>query len=241
MDAGACNCTTLPSVLADRAAQKTGLRRPPLAKWQRVCMLHRVLVPCVSSVLIDAEGSRVGIAGRSGARLWPVTNVSDHGDLSDVRGTALGSNLTRWFRLIYPKDQQGWQGRESLVSSEEEILAVLKAIQDELSLLTLQVKARSLRAFEQEFLTSPERKKMFQAFDGSKTCQQIAEHAGVSERAVQYFVKELEDNNLIDVRYHGRNKIPSRNLTKIALRYTRDVQTGGVSDEEERTSRPAKP
>ncbi|MGE5484983.1 MAG: hypothetical protein ACM3X4_08215 [Ignavibacteriales bacterium] len=112
---------------------------------------------------------------------------------------------------------------------QEEMIALLRQIREEVSLLTVQVKAEAVDRFDREFLTTPQRRRAYEAFDGCTGVNEIAEIAGCGARAIQMFIKELEEKDLIDVVRDGNAKVPARAITKIALYYARQ---GGIPHEQ---------
>lgn len=59
----------------------------------------------------------------------------------------------------------------------------------------------------EKIATTPERKKIWSLCNGNLDTKGIAKESGMSLRAVQMFIKELKDNNLIK---HERGGFPER-------------------------------
>jgi Fic family protein len=80
---------------------------------------------------------------------------------------------------------------------EDEVVRLLASIDRRLALLTASQERDLRRALDQKLLRSEGRIRMFASIDGRRTSPEIAKAAGVSERAVQLFVKELLDAGLV--------------------------------------------
>lgn len=113
------------------------------------------------------------------------------------------------------------------------IINILQQIRDELSLLTVQLKSEAQNRFFKDFLTTGQRKAIYNSFNGERDAAEIAKIADCSLRNVQMFIKELEDKDLIEIRREGRTKIPMRAVHKIALYYAlQDLDNeGGIISE----------
>lgn len=68
---------------------------------------------------------------------------------------------------------------------------------------------------EKKILTTEQRIKMFLLIDGERTTLEIAEKIGIGVRGAQYFVKELEDKELIRTERKGNAVVPIKNYEKI--------------------------
>jgi len=64
----------------------------------------------------------------------------------------------------------------------------------------------SLRKELEEVVTTAERRKMWRLFNGFLNTKEIAEKVGVSQRAVQIFVKELQAKDLVFIVRRGYPK-----------------------------------
>lgn len=113
------------------------------------------------------------------------------------------------------------------------LIDVANSILAELELLTSSVKATALVRFQQEFLLTDLQRKIYNAIDGEKDSQEIAETTGASLRAVQLLIKELTEKDLIDISKRGRSNIPKRSVVKIATYFARQdiAEAGGTKDE----------
>lgn len=105
------------------------------------------------------------------------------------------------------------------MENNHEVINILQQIRDELSLLTVQLKTDAQNRFFKEFLTTDQRKAIYNSFNGERDAAEIAKIAECSLRNVQVFIKELEEKDLIEIRREGRTKIPIRAVHKIALFY----------------------
>lgn len=97
--------------------------------------------------------------------------------------------------------------------------ALLEAILQELSLLTVSMKANALQRFNKEFLVSDMRRKAYELFDGTKTLKEISEEIGEKQNSVQIFAQQLVAKDLLVVTKQGNNKIYSKSISKIAIYY----------------------
>lgn len=88
------------------------------------------------------------------------------------------------------------QNGGSSVTDNDDVIRVLVSIDRRLALLTAHQEREMRREVEQGLLRSEGRTKMFDAIDGRRTSEEIAAVAGVSKRAAQLFVKELQDAGL---------------------------------------------
>ena len=83
------------------------------------------------------------------------------------------------------------------MTETEEMIFLLKSIDRRLALLTASQERELRSTLERDLLRTDGRIKMFDAIDGEHTSPDIAKIAGVSERAVQLFAKELMDSGLV--------------------------------------------
>jgi len=115
---------------------------------------------------------------------------------------------------------------------DNQIIKILQQIRDELSLLTGQLKIEAQNRFFKDFLTTDQRKAIYNLFDGKRDAAEIAKIVNCSLRNVQIFIKELEDKDLIEIRHEGRTKIPMKAAHKIALYYaSQDLNNKDVLEE----------
>ena len=96
---------------------------------------------------------------------------------------------------------------------------LLKAILDEMSLLTVQIKFEAQQAFQKEFLTTQARRDIYGKIDGKRDTSELSKETGASLRSVQHFIKELEEHDLIEIKRDGRRRIPEKAIHKIAFFY----------------------
>jgi hypothetical protein len=80
---------------------------------------------------------------------------------------------------------------------DDRVVRLLASIDRRLALLTASHERDLRRALEQDLLRSDGRTKMFDGIDGRRTSTEIAKVAGVSDRAVQLFVKEMLDAGFV--------------------------------------------
>ena len=93
---------------------------------------------------------------------------------------------------------------EKLLAKLDEIIRLLKPI-------SYAESSQLDEMIDQQFLTTTERKKMYNLFDGKHTQQEIAKEVGVTDEAVRLLVTDLESKGLIDiVKKKGKAKIPKR-------------------------------
>lgn len=113
------------------------------------------------------------------------------------------------------------------------LIQICRSILSELELLTSATKASSLNRFQNEFLVTDLQRKIYEAIDGERDSQAIADVTGASVRAVQLLIKDLNDKDLISVERKGRSTIPSKETSKIASYYAKvDIMSaGGAVDE----------
>lgn len=105
------------------------------------------------------------------------------------------------------------------MENKQELIQILQQIRDELSLMTVQLKTEAQNRFIKDFLTTEQRKAIYNSFNGERDAAEIAKIADCSLRNVQIFIKELEEKDLIEIRREGRTKIPMKAVHKIALYY----------------------
>lgn len=109
-----------------------------------------------------------------------------------------------------------------------ELILLGKQILTELQLLTSSTKATALIRFQQEFLTTNQQRLIFDAFDGERSSQAIAEDTGISLRSVQQLIKDLQDRDLIDFEKRGKAVIPIKSPSKVATYFAaKDIENGG--------------
>lgn len=105
------------------------------------------------------------------------------------------------------------------------IETLLEALLQEVSLLTVSIKADALKRFKMDFITSDLRKQAFPLFDGTKTLKEISDQIGQKQNSIQVFAQQLVENNLLDVTRQGNNKLYAKSTAKIAIYYAmQDLQ-----------------
>ncbi len=101
-------------------------------------------------------------------------------------------------------------------------------ILSELELLTSGTKAIAINRFQSDFLATEQQRKIYEAIDGERDSQVIADVTGASLRSVQILIKDLTEKDLINVVKNARSKIPNKATAKIATYYARlDIESAG--------------
>lgn len=113
------------------------------------------------------------------------------------------------------------------------LITLTKRILNELELLTSSVKAATLIRFQNDFLVTEQQRKIYEAINGERDSQAIADVTGASIRAVQLLIKELAEKDLISVVKKSRSFIPIKDTEKITTYYAKlDIKNaGGESNE----------
>ena len=96
---------------------------------------------------------------------------------------------------------------------------LLKELVGEMRILTAKQKAEAFKKFNEEFLTSDLRKKMYESFDGERTLQQISTAIDCKLNTLQIFGKSLIDEDLVDLETKGNSQIISKSLLKVTIYY----------------------
>lgn len=88
----------------------------------------------------------------------------------------------------------------------EELVAIRKMLtilsQDKLSDFNEQIKTK--------YLTTDQRQKMYDLFDGTKTLKEISAEVGTSSEAVRLFAVSLEKAGLLEYVVSAKSKCPKR-------------------------------
>lgn len=88
----------------------------------------------------------------------------------------------------------------------EELIAIRKMLtilsQDKLSDFNEQIKTK--------YLTTDQRQKMYDLFDGTKTLKEISAEVGTSSEAVRLFAVSLEKAGLLEYVVSAKSKCPRR-------------------------------
>lgn len=109
--------------------------------------------------------------------------------------------------------------------NNENMENLLSQLLDEVTLLTTTIKADALEKFSKDFLTSELRIKMYNAFDGQRTLQEISKDIGCKINTLQIFAQLLIDNDLVSFSTRGNARIVSKSISKIAIYYSRKSLT----------------
>ena len=96
----------------------------------------------------------------------------------------------------------------------------------EIRILTVKQKAEALKKFSDEFLASDLRKRMYEAFDGKRTFQQISKAINCKSNTLQIFGQLLIDKDLVDFETKGNARIISKSLPKVTIYYA-NKELGG--------------
>lgn len=120
---------------------------------------------------------------------------------------------------------------ENKNGSEKSLIALAERILSELELLTSTTKAAALVRFQKDILGTDQKRSIYDAIDGEKDSQALADAAGCSLRTVQLLIKELQEKDLIDVSKRSRSIIPCKAISKIATYYAKlDIVNAGGQD-----------
>ncbi len=85
------------------------------------------------------------------------------------------------------------------MANDDELVRLLTSIDRRLALLSASQDRDLRQALRTDLLRTPARIAMFEALDGTRGSGELGNVAGVSERAAQLFVKELQDLGLVQV------------------------------------------
>ena len=92
----------------------------------------------------------------------------------------------------------------------------LRKICNYLAILSIDPTEKLLEVLKRKNILSTEKRiKMFLLIDGERTTVEIAEKVKVGLRGVQYFIKELEEKELIQTDRKGNAFVPVKNYEKI--------------------------
>ena len=93
----------------------------------------------------------------------------------------------------------------------EQILEELKAIRKLLTIFSQDKLVEFQEIIRTKYLTTTQRKQMYDLFDGTLSQKEIASKVGVSSEAVRHFVVTLEQAGIIEqVAINGKQKNPKR-------------------------------
>jgi hypothetical protein len=104
---------------------------------------------------------------------------------------------------------------------------LLQELVDEIKILTARQKSEAFKKFNEEFLTTKQRQKMYEAFDGERTLQQISNDIGCKLNSLQVFSQLLIDKDLVDFETKGKSRIINKSLARITAYYS-NKETKGV-------------
>jgi len=100
---------------------------------------------------------------------------------------------------------------------DDEAIRLLRSIDRRLALMSIREEREVQGRLNEEVLRTDARKAMFNAIDGRRSSPEIARALGVSERAVQMFVKELSEEGLVrPVARTGRGNLVEKDDIGIA-------------------------
>ena len=118
---------------------------------------------------------------------------------------------------------------EEYAANLDTLILLGKQILAELQLLTSSIKANALVRFQNEFLATEQQRKIYDAFDGERDSQAIANDTGIVLRSIQRLIKDLQEKDLIDFAKRSKAIIPIKSTAKIATYYAKlDITaTGG--------------
>ena len=93
----------------------------------------------------------------------------------------------------------------------EKIFEELVAIRKMLTILSQDKIVTFNESIKTKYLTTPQRQKMYDLFDGTKTLKEIGDDVGVSSEAVRQFSISLEKVGLIEqIVINAKTKCPKR-------------------------------
>lgn len=87
----------------------------------------------------------------------------------------------------------------------DKINQILEEISLIRTLLEFSVKSQVIGEIE-EIATTPQRKKVWYLLSGEMSTEELANECQISQRAVQIFIKELSDYNLVNLNKRGYPK-----------------------------------
>lgn len=105
------------------------------------------------------------------------------------------------------------------MKEEDKIVDVLERLLKEVQLLTVSTKAEALNKFKIDYLSTPLKQQMYDAFDGERTLQEISADLNCKINTLQIFVQKLVENDLVDTKTIGKSRIISKSISKIAIHY----------------------
>jgi transcription initiation factor IIE alpha subunit len=118
------------------------------------------------------------------------------------------------------------------MNSQPELTSLLLEIKEEVSLIRRYLEFQITDFVKEELdkiASTHERKLVWMSLDGTKTTQGIAEEVGISIRAVQHFIKQLRELNLIAEKKKG---YPQRRIDIIPSKWEKIRETNKSEEEE---------
>lgn len=97
-------------------------------------------------------------------------------------------------------------------SPAEDKESILKEIRDSVRLIAAAMAEPLRQRLEKEFLTSAQRKKMYQEFDGKQSYEAIAKKVGVTQEAVRLLSIALQEEGLVVLDKQGARTCPKKLL-----------------------------
>jgi hypothetical protein len=148
-------------------------------------------------------------------------------DVTSVPSAAIGSaadaHLTRngyivYNRSVYVIMHQGTasqKGERPMEGVDQQILRLLGEMKDLLVPISDEYRAayerrQSIRALIADVINTPERARMYELMNGSRTQVEIAERAGVTQGAVSRFMNTAKENDLVQMVRVGAAERPAR-------------------------------
>lgn len=116
--------------------------------------------------------------------------------------------------------------------SQSELGCLLLEIKEEVSLIRRYLEFQITDFVKEELdkiASTHERKMIWMSLDGTMTTQGIAEEVGISIRAVQYFIKQLRELNLIAEKKKG---YPQRRIDIFPSKWEKICKTNENKEEE---------
>lgn len=97
------------------------------------------------------------------------------------------------------------------MDNTEKILSELIAIRKLLTIFSQDKLSAFNESIKQKYLTTEQRQKMYDYFDGTKSLKEIGDAVGVSSEAVRQFATTMEKAGLIEyVVINAKQKFPQR-------------------------------
>ena len=92
----------------------------------------------------------------------------------------------------------------------DKILEELVVIRKMLTILSQDKLVDFNEQIKSKYLTTEQRQKMYDLFDGTKSLKEIGDEVGTSSEAVRLFAVSLEKAGLIEYVVSGKSKFPKR-------------------------------